>query len=82
MITQEEWDELFVLKKAINDSPSSVSAQGMERFTELFVKTLPRIDDTAATTSVQQRNDRQTIGGHQGLQLSTISETTFDICED
>lgn len=82
MITQEEWDELFALKKAINDSPSSVSAQRMERFTELFVKTLPRIDDTTAATSVQQRNNRQTIGGHQGLQLSTIPETTFDLCED
>lgn len=40
MLTQEEWDELTVLKNAINDHPASVHPMKMERFTELFVRTL------------------------------------------
>ena len=40
MLTQEEWNELTVLKNAINDHPASVHPMKMERFTELFVRTL------------------------------------------
>ena len=40
MLTQEEWNELTVLKNAINDHPASVHPIKMERFTELFVRTL------------------------------------------
>jgi hypothetical protein len=40
MLSQEEWDELTVLKNAINDYPASVHPMKMERFTELFVRTL------------------------------------------
>jgi hypothetical protein len=38
--TGEEWDELNALRKAINYNPSQVSPQKMEKFTELFVRTL------------------------------------------
>lgn len=43
-MTQEEWDEMVALKKAINMNPATVHPDKMEKFTELFVKTLPRID--------------------------------------
>ena len=39
-LNQEEWNELVGLKNAINEHPASVHPQQMERFTELFVKTL------------------------------------------
>jgi hypothetical protein len=39
-LSETEQDELFALKNAINDSISSVNPNKMERFTELFVKTL------------------------------------------
>jgi hypothetical protein len=40
MLSQEEWNELNTLKNAINQHPASVHPVKMERFTELFVKTL------------------------------------------
>lgn len=43
-ISQEEWDELYALKKVININPYSVHPDRMEKFTELYVKTLPRKD--------------------------------------
>lgn len=39
-LTSEEWKELVALKEAINDAPSSVHFDEMERFTELMVKSL------------------------------------------
>ena len=42
MLTEDEREELNALKNAIDESPSSVHQDKMERFTELFVKTLPR----------------------------------------
>jgi len=39
-LTQEEWDELNVLRLAINDNPASVHPEKQERFTELFVRSL------------------------------------------
>jgi hypothetical protein len=41
-ITTQESDELDALKKAICEHPASVHPDKMERFTELFVKTLPK----------------------------------------
>lgn len=41
-ITREEWDEMNAIRKAMMDHPASVPPSKMERFTELFVKTLPR----------------------------------------
>lgn len=39
-LTKEEWNELDALRKAINYDPSQVSPQKMEKFTELFVRSL------------------------------------------
>jgi hypothetical protein len=39
-LSTEEWNELKALKKAINDSPSTVHFEKMERFTELMVRSL------------------------------------------
>lgn len=39
-LNKEEWDELIALKDAINYNPATVHYDKMERFTELFVKTL------------------------------------------
>jgi hypothetical protein len=39
-LTESEWEELVALKKAINDSPSTVHFEKMERFSELMVKSL------------------------------------------
>jgi hypothetical protein len=43
-ITEDEWYELAELKSAISINPASVHPDEMEKFTELFVKTLPRTD--------------------------------------
>ena len=40
LLTTEEWDELVALKDAITYSPQTVSAQKMEKFTELMVRSL------------------------------------------
>jgi hypothetical protein len=39
-LTEEEWTELNALREAINYDPSTVSPEKMEKFTELFVRTL------------------------------------------
>ena len=39
-LTKEEWNELVALKEAINDNPASVHPEKMEKFTELFVRSL------------------------------------------
>ena len=39
-LTTDEWEELVALKEAITYHPSSVSAQKMEMFTELMVRSL------------------------------------------
>jgi hypothetical protein len=39
-LTKEEWDELVALKEAITYRPASVSAEKMEKFAELMVRTL------------------------------------------
>jgi len=40
MITDEEFNEMDALRKAIREYPSAVHPQQMERFTELFVRSL------------------------------------------
>ena len=37
-MTQAEWDELDMLRKAISFSPAFVAPESQERFTELLVK--------------------------------------------
>lgn len=39
-LTQEEWDELVVLKNAISYLPSTVHPAKMQRFSQLFAKSL------------------------------------------
>ena len=39
-LTKEEWEELVALKNAITWSPQTVSAEKMEKFTELMVRSL------------------------------------------
>jgi hypothetical protein len=40
VLSQEEWDELVALKDAITYAPQTVSAEKMEKFTELMVRSL------------------------------------------
>jgi len=40
VLTKEEWDELVALKEAITYYPQAVSAEKMEKFAELMVRTL------------------------------------------
>ncbi len=39
-LTKEEWEELVALKDAITWCPQTVSAEKMEKFTELMVRSL------------------------------------------
>lgn len=39
-LTQNEWDEMDAIRKAINDGPASVHPEKMEEFTEYFVRSL------------------------------------------
>ena len=39
-LTTEEWIELNALRKAINYDPSTVCPEKMERFTDLFVRSI------------------------------------------
>lgn len=39
-LSTEEWNELVALKDAITYAPQTVSAQKMEKFTELMVRSL------------------------------------------
>ena len=39
-LTKEEWEELVALKNAITWSPQTVSAEKMEKFAELMVRSL------------------------------------------
>jgi hypothetical protein len=45
-LSQEEWQELFSLKKAIDDSPASMATNKLERFSALFVRSLHGKGDT------------------------------------
>lgn len=40
LLTKEEWNELLALKDAITYAPQTVSAEKMEKFTELMVRSL------------------------------------------
>jgi len=40
VLTKEEWNELIALKEAITYAPQTVSAQKMEKFAELMVRSL------------------------------------------
>jgi len=48
VLTQEEWNELVALKEAITYAPQTVSAEKMEKFAELMVRTLEGKSDPPA----------------------------------
>jgi hypothetical protein len=50
-LTDDEWQELDALRKAINDSPASVHPEKQERFTELFVRSLSYVKNTQSVDS-------------------------------
>lgn len=50
-LSDSEWDEMDALRRAIKDGPPSVASYKMERFAELFVRTLPYEGDTMAPAS-------------------------------
>jgi hypothetical protein len=45
-LSQEEWQELFSLKQAIDNSPASMATNKLERFSALFVRSLHGKGDT------------------------------------
>ena len=45
VLTKEEWEELIALKDAITFAPQTVSAEKMEKFTELMVRSLEGKED-------------------------------------
>lgn len=47
-LSDSEWNEMDALRRAIKDGPPSVAFHKMERFSELFVRTLPYEGDTIA----------------------------------
>lgn len=49
-MTKEEWNEMDSLRKAISNQPSTVSPEKMEKFTELFVRSLEGADDSHPLT--------------------------------
>ena len=48
-LSQEEWNELLALKDAITWCPQTVSAEKMEKFTELMVRSLEGKGDCTPT---------------------------------
>jgi hypothetical protein len=50
-MTQEEWNELKMLKDAITYDPASVHPAKMERFTELMVQSLEGKGDFVTRTT-------------------------------
>ena len=51
-LSQEEWDELNVLRLAINENLASVHPEKQERFTELFVRSLEGKGDAQSASIV------------------------------
>jgi hypothetical protein len=47
-LTTQEWNELVALKDAISYDPHTVSPESMEKFTELFVRSLEGKGDQPA----------------------------------
>jgi len=45
-LSDSEWLEMDAIRRAIKDGPPSVAFHKMERFSELFVRTLPYEGDT------------------------------------
>ena len=50
-LSDSEWSEMDAIRRAIKDGPPSVAFHQMERFSELFVRTLPYEGDTIAAAA-------------------------------
>jgi hypothetical protein len=48
ILSDAEWTEMDSIRRAIKDGPPAVAANKMQRFAELFVRTLPYQGDTIA----------------------------------
>lgn len=59
MITPEEWSEMNALKLAINDNPASVHPDKMERFSELFVKSISKYSE-CIPSSIDKTSHKET----------------------
>lgn len=46
-LTNDEWNEMAAIRRAINDHPASVHPDKMERFTQLFVRSLGTASDAS-----------------------------------
>ena len=44
-MTEEEWNEMNALRRAITENPASVHPAKQERFTELLVRSWPATGD-------------------------------------
>jgi hypothetical protein len=57
-LTKEEWEELNALREAINLDPHQVHPSKMEKFTELFVRSLEGKSDSVPVLklSTEQSN--------------------------
>jgi hypothetical protein len=53
-LSDSEWNEMDALRRAIKDGPPSVAFHKMERFSELFVRTLPYEGDTIAAAMINK----------------------------
>ncbi len=64
-LTAREWHELQVLRRAISDGPASVHPIKMERFSELFARSLAGKGDqvvynsSEASSSPKTKNENQ-----------------------
>ena len=49
-LTDDEWNEMNALRKVITERPQSLVPEKMEKFTELFIKSLYGADDSHPLT--------------------------------
>jgi hypothetical protein len=64
-LTEREWHELQVLRRAISDSPSSVHPMKMERFSELFARSLAGKGDRMVYDGSEAFPSTRTSNGNQ-----------------
>jgi hypothetical protein len=64
-LTEREWHELQVLRRAISDSPASVHPRKMERFSELFARSLAGKGDRMVYDSFEAFSSQKASNGNQ-----------------
>jgi hypothetical protein len=55
-LTDQEWNEMDAIRKAIKDNPASVHPEKMEKFTELLVRSWQLQDEIAPTKPWRGKN--------------------------